>query len=758
MPFPHVAHAPALPVAFALVAALAPPLRAHLAVEAAPGWLGPGESAVLEARWTGTGSLPTLAWSLPFENGGRLKPAANGSCLYYAPDWLPRPRLVRVRAAWTESGAARHQDTILQVHSGWSGSAEVMAYVPHLPGTDLHERWLVADRAGGRILILDGKGRAEPWLGDLDPGAPARDGRGREARFLDPAALAVRPVQEGQEAAWEVLIVDRGAHAIRRADAKGEVTTLAGALGQAGHRDGSAAEARFDRPGGAAYCPGGEVFVTDTGNHCIRRIGSSGVATVAGRPGSPGRRDDQGASAELLAPGALCLDPESRLLFFGDGPSIRTLDPEGRVRTVAGGADPCGPDGPAQESKAEGLERWAGIPCLGDPAALGVAGPDLRIYDRGLGRVLNLRIRGEGLGRLTAEDSGPAEAKDSVPDQPAASVHGFQAVAERAGLLKLIAEAERKGAAAAPALDLSPVPESPETRLPSTPGSPAADSSPAITLPESRWVLLARTMPQAPRPEQPVRSRSWSADSSSAGPAQPALPRRNSLDTAPPVKPRKRWVPVRDPRNRADLVSALDLFAGVPFPTAFHQAIYRHARDESYNDHLTREAGPVTGRFKVLLERHGVRGLDGKFFLSLPSVCALAGWMLRNADLANTPEDLEGWRRDGCPDLPAFPFGLYISDQAAGKHNRIVLEVQDFRKLRMELEGRPGVADHKAALQELEAGGFVTGFSALPGQPLYPTRGLRLVLFEGGQRIATCHPLGPSANPWFQPRQAKPVD
>lgn len=72
------------------------------------------------------------------------------------------------------------------------------------------------------------------------------------------------------------------AHAIRRVHIEtGAVTTLAG-NGEAGHFDGSAAEARFACPRGLAIL-GGELYVADAGNGRVRRVNlnTGAVTTLA---------------------------------------------------------------------------------------------------------------------------------------------------------------------------------------------------------------------------------------------------------------------------------------------------------------------------------------------------------------------------------------------------------------------------------------------------------------------------------------------
>ena len=84
-----------------------------------------------------------------------------------------------------------------------------------------------------------------------------------------------------------LVVANTGSHTIVRIDSKtGAVAILAGAPGERGFADGSAADARFDAPIGVAAAPDGTVYVADTYNHRIRRIATDGnVTTVAGGNG-----------------------------------------------------------------------------------------------------------------------------------------------------------------------------------------------------------------------------------------------------------------------------------------------------------------------------------------------------------------------------------------------------------------------------------------------------------------------------------------
>lgn len=131
------------------------------------------------------------------------------------------------------------------------------------------------------------------------------------AGLSDPAGLAL-------DGAGNLLVADRGNHAIRRVTPAGAVTILAGIAGQAGHRDGDAAQALFHHPVGIGVDPWGNVYVSEEGNHTIRRIAPNGrVTTVAGTPGVAGAADGLGAGAAFNQPGLMAIG-EDGVLWIAD--------------------------------------------------------------------------------------------------------------------------------------------------------------------------------------------------------------------------------------------------------------------------------------------------------------------------------------------------------------------------------------------------------------------------------------------------------
>ena len=163
------------------------------------------------------------------------------------------------------------------------------------------------------------------------------DGAGAAARFASPKGVA-------SDGAGNLYVVDNWAHAIRKVVvATGAVTTFAG--GQEGSADGTGTAAGFYQPSGITGDGTGNLFVTDTGNHTIRKvvIATGAVTTFAGKADqSPGSTDGTGASAHFTLLWGIAADGAGNL-YAADGNSVRKIVIATRaVTTLAGSADQMG--------------------------------------------------------------------------------------------------------------------------------------------------------------------------------------------------------------------------------------------------------------------------------------------------------------------------------------------------------------------------------------------------------------------------------
>lgn len=199
---------------------------------------------------------------------------------------------------------------------------------------------LVADTWNYRIRRLTPEGVATTYAGSGVDGTA--DGPLGSAQFKSPSRLALHPN-------GDLFVLEL--HDVVRRIAAGTVTTHAG-TGTPGYEDGPPGAAQFSGPAGLVVDPQGNLFVSDTGNNCIRRIAKDGTVTTVAGTLNPGFMDGYGATARFNGPQGLALDAGGNLYIADMGNhAIRKLTPQGLVVTVAGNGSYGFFDGNAREAQ-----------------------------------------------------------------------------------------------------------------------------------------------------------------------------------------------------------------------------------------------------------------------------------------------------------------------------------------------------------------------------------------------------------------------
>jgi RHS repeat-associated protein len=209
----------------------------------------------------------------------------------------------------------------------------------------------VADAGNHAIRRVDSAGVVTTVAGNGNPGF--LDGQGANAQFNNPQGVAI-------DASGNLYVADSGNHGIRRIDAAGNVTTIAGD-GTAGFVNGSGAAARFNNPRGIAVDAANKIFVADTGNHAVRRIDAGNAVTTLAGDGTPGATDSPGARFNGLA--GIVVEGAQVYVYLADTGNhrLRRLDGTNTVITLAG-LDRGFKDGTAAQSR------------FADPAAVALDG------------------------------------------------------------------------------------------------------------------------------------------------------------------------------------------------------------------------------------------------------------------------------------------------------------------------------------------------------------------------------------------------
>ncbi len=139
-----------------------------------------------------------------------------------------------------------------------------------------------------------------------------------------------------------LYIADTDNHRIRKVDATGVITTVAGTGAQSYGGDGGAAvSAQFAYPVGVAADGLGNLYIADTDNHRIRKVDAVGViTTIAGTGTAPYRSADEGVAAtaaQINDTYHVALDGAGNL-YIADtfNHRIRKVDTAGVITTITG--------------------------------------------------------------------------------------------------------------------------------------------------------------------------------------------------------------------------------------------------------------------------------------------------------------------------------------------------------------------------------------------------------------------------------------
>jgi RHS repeat-associated protein len=206
----------------------------------------------------------------------------------------------------------------------------------------------ISDTRNHRIRYVDPSGIITTVAGTYTLGRYSGDeGLAVEAELDWPTSLAL-----GSDGS--LYIADTGNNRVRRVSPDGIITTIAGSGWTLGD-GGPAVDARLDSPAGLVFGPDGNLYISDTYAHRIRRVGVDGIITTVAGNGLAQFRGDGGLAihASLSNPRGLVFGPDGSLYVAENWNSrVRRISPAGIITTVAGNGelDSYGDGGPATEA------------------------------------------------------------------------------------------------------------------------------------------------------------------------------------------------------------------------------------------------------------------------------------------------------------------------------------------------------------------------------------------------------------------------
>ena len=251
-------------------------------------------------------------------------------------------RIRRVDAAGTITTVA---GTGTEGFSGDGGPAtNAQLAWPRGVTVDALGRLYIGDASNHRIRRVDAAGTITTVAGAGAPGFGGDGGPAPSARLYGPWGVAV-------DASGNLYIADRSNHRIRRVDLAGTITTVAGTGTEGFSGDGGpATNAQLAWPRGVTVDASGNLYIADRSNHRIRRVDLAGTITTVAGTGTPGLAGDGGPapSARLNSPSGVAVNRSGSLYIsdFGNH-RIRRVDAVGTITTVAGAqhgsSGDCGP-------------------------------------------------------------------------------------------------------------------------------------------------------------------------------------------------------------------------------------------------------------------------------------------------------------------------------------------------------------------------------------------------------------------------------
>jgi hypothetical protein len=267
--------------------------------------------------------------------------------------------LVLLSLAFQPAAPAQNQPQNPQQNPAQPSALTIPLILPSAIVFDTTGNLYIAETANHSIRKVDALGRISTIAGTGTQGFSGDAGPATSATLDSPQGLAI-------DLANNLYIADTHNHRIRKLNlTTGIITTIAGATPGFSGDQALATSAQLNLPTALALDSANNLYLADTGNHRIRRIdAASGIITTIAGTGTQGFSGDSGpaAAAAIDSPTGLAVDPASNL-YLADTHNhrIRRIDAAtGIISTIAGTGAP-GFSGDASAATAATLALPHGI-------------------------------------------------------------------------------------------------------------------------------------------------------------------------------------------------------------------------------------------------------------------------------------------------------------------------------------------------------------------------------------------------------------
>ena len=277
------------------------------------------------AGYTGDGGSATAA-EINIPRGVAFDSSGN---LYIADEINHRIRMVT--SAGTISTVAGNGTAGFTGDGGAATSAELN--YPAGIAVDGSGNLFIADTSNNVIRKRTSSGTISTVAGTTGSGYAGDGGVATSAVLSTPAGVAI-------DASGNLYIADTGNNVIRKVASDGTITTVAGnSFGGYGGDGGPAVNATLTGPTGVVADAAGNLYIADTRNHVVRKVGKDGIINRFAGTGAGGYSGDGSPAVQAMLnyPEGLALDAAGNL-YITDSLNcrIRMVTPTGMITTVAG--------------------------------------------------------------------------------------------------------------------------------------------------------------------------------------------------------------------------------------------------------------------------------------------------------------------------------------------------------------------------------------------------------------------------------------